>query len=55
MAIRFTVEAHGEGYAVRDNDQPPGSPFKDGLIYITPSEKLADEHAAHCNRSTPHG
>ena len=51
--MRFTVEPHGTGFAVRDNNQPEGSPFKDGLIYITPSEKLANDHAAHCNRSTP--
>ena len=50
--VRFTVEPKGSGFAVRDNDPPEGSPFTDGLIYITPSEKLANEHAAHCNRST---
>lgn len=52
MTDRFTVEPRGTSFVVRDNNQPEGSPFKDGLIYITPSEKLATDHAAHCNRST---
>lgn len=48
-ATRFSVEPHGEGFAVRDNKQPEGSPFKDGLVYVTPSQKLAEEQRDHLN------
>lgn len=55
MVTRFTVEPREGGFAVRDNTPPKGSPYKDGLIYISSSEKLANEHAKHCNMSTLEG
>lgn len=51
MAERFSVEEREGGkFVVLDNDPPKGSPFKDGVIYITESRKLADDHAEHLNR-----
>lgn len=48
-ATRFVVEAKSDRWIVRDTKPPEGSPFKDGEIYNTPSEKLANEHRDHLN------
>lgn len=48
-STRFSVERRDDGWAVRDNKQPPGSPFLDGLVFIVSDEKVAREHADHLN------